>query len=56
MIDLPDDLNAESASSEYAWTECSACGVALRKPIYDTDPVMCSYCSDLREAPADHDA
>lgn len=49
MIDQPDDMNAEVYSSEYVWTRCSDCGVELRKPVYDTDPVMCSHCSDLRE-------
>jgi hypothetical protein len=46
MIDLPDDMNAEIASSEYVWAECSDCGAALRKPVYDPDPVMCSHCAD----------
>jgi hypothetical protein len=46
MIDQPDDMNAEIASSEYRWTECSDCGVSLRTPVYDPDPVMCSHCSD----------
>lgn len=46
MIDEPDEMNAEVYSSEYVWSECSDCGVALRKPVYDTDPVMCSHCAD----------
>lgn len=45
-LDLPDDINTEVYSSEYVWTECSTCGMALRKPVYDRDPVMCSYCAD----------
>ena len=49
MIDLPDDMNTEVYSSEYRWTECSACGVSLRVPVYDQDEVMCSHCSDQRE-------
>ena len=46
MIDLSDDMNTEITSSEYVWVECSDCGVALRKPVYDQDEVMCSHCAD----------
>ena len=46
MSGLPDDMNVEVYSSEYVWAECSDCGVALRKPVCDPDPVMCSHCAD----------